>query len=175
MFNDLYQLGIVHGYAFITCVILVGYLLALSVIDIERFQLPDRLTLSLLWVGLMLHALFTPQFLASSVIGAAAGYFFLWAIYWLVKLVIKKEGLGYGDFKLMAALGAWLGWECLPWVAVYASITGIIVFFLRFCFNRNKGEIPFGPFLAAAGGIIYISQQMNSLADPRCIFCVTFK
>ena len=81
MFNDLYQLGIVHGYAFITCVILVGYLLALSVIDIERFQLPDRLTLSLLWVGLMLHALFTPQFLASSVIGAAAGYFFFYGLF----------------------------------------------------------------------------------------------
>lgn len=175
MFNELYQLSLEHGYALITCLILVGYLLALSYIDIRHFQLPDSLTLSMLWTGLLLHAVFTPQYLVSSVIGAIAGYLSFWAIYWFVKWAFKKEGLGYGDFKLMAGLGAWLGWECLPFVAVYASAIGIVAFVLRFCFYRNKGEIPFGPFLAVVGGAIYISQQITSLAAPRCIFCIAIK
>ncbi|EIC82221.1 A24 family peptidase [Serratia sp. M24T3] len=175
MFNQFYQLGLLHGYSIITSAIFVSYLLALSYIDVIRFQLPDWLTLSLLWVGLLLHAIFTPQYLVSGVIGAAAGYLGFWAIYWLGKWLFKREGLGYGDFKLMAALGAWMGWECLPFVAVYASIGGAIFYVLRFCFYRTRGEIPFGPFLATVGGVIYVSQQILSLADPRCVFCVIIK
>ena len=173
MLNDLYQLSLAHGYKIITCAILVGFLLALTYTDLTRYQLPDRLTLSLLWIGLLLHAVFNPQYLASAIFGAVGGYLSLWTLYWLIKRVTKKEGLGYGDFKLMAALGAWLGWECLPFVAVYASITGIIAYVARFVLLRNKGEIPFGPFLAVSGGAIYISQQVYSLADSRCVFCVT--
>lgn len=173
MLNSLYQFGplpgstLSHhpGYAFAAGAILISYLLALTYHDIRRFQLPDRLTLSLLWAGLLLQALFTPHFLVSAVLGAAAGYLSLWAIYWLVKWVTKKEGLGYGDFKMMAALGAWLGWESLPLVAMTASVAGTAVFILRFYFYRKVGELPFGPFLAAAGGVIYVSQRVSSLAE----------
>lgn len=155
------------GYRLICGAILFAYLLTLSVIDLRRFQLPDRLTLSLLWTGLLLHALFTPHALASAVIGAAAGYLSFWVIYWLVKGITKREGLGYGDFKMMAALGAWLGWESLPRVAVYASLAGTVVFAWRYYLFRHAGELPFGPFLAVAGGVIYFSQQMSSLAELR--------
>lgn len=173
MLIDLYQFGLLHSYKIISCAILVSFLLALTYTDLTRYQLPDRLTLSLLWTGLLLHAVFNPHSLASSIFGAAGGYLSLWSLYWLIKLVTKKEGLGYGDFKLMAALGAWLGWECLPFVAVYASVMGILAYIARFILLRNKGEIPFGPFLAGGGGAIYISQQVYSLADSRCVVCVT--
>lgn len=175
MFNDIARFALTHGYALMTSILLVGFLLALSYIDMQRFQLPDRLTLPLLWIGLMLHAVFRPQHLANAVIGAPAGYLCLWAIYWLMKAVTKKEGLGYGDFKLMAALGAWLGWESLPFVAFIASVTGTIMYVLRFLFLRRLGAIPFGPFLAVTGGIIYISQQVYGLADTQCLYCVTIQ
>lgn len=175
MFNEMYQLSQIYGYAVITGTLFITYLVILSVIDMRRSQLPDRLTLSLLWLGLLLHALFTPQYLASAVIGAAVGYLIFWVVYWLVKLMTHKEGLGYGDFKMMAAIGVWVGWECLPFVTVFASLAGIFAFILRFFLYGNKGEIPFGPFLAVAGGSIYISQRVYSLADPLCVVCVTFK
>ena len=133
-------------------------LLALSVIDLERQQLPDALTLPLLWGGLLLSlvrvdggVLFTD--VGSSVVGAAAGYLVLWTVYQVFKLVTGKEGLGYGDFKLFAALGAWLGWQSLPLIVLLSAATGAIVGIAGvMLLGRSRHlPIPFGPFLAAAG------------------------
>ena len=133
-------------------------LLALSVIDLERQQLPDALTLPLLWGGLLLSlvrvdggVLFTD--VGSSVVGAAAGYLVLWTVYQVFKLVTGKEGLGYGDFKLLAALGAWLGWQSLPLIVLLSAATGAIVGIAGvMLLGRSRHlPIPFGPFLAAAG------------------------
>ena len=133
-------------------------LLALSVIDLERQQLPDALTLPLLWGGLLLSlvqvddgVLFTD--VGSSAIGAAAGYLILWAVYQAFKLVTGKEGMGYGDFKLLAALGAWLGWQALPSIILLSATTGAIAGIAGvLLLGRSRHvPIPFGPFLAAAG------------------------
>ena len=133
-------------------------LLALSVIDLERQQLPDALTLPLLWGGLLLSlvrldggVLFTD--VGSSVIGAAAGYLVLWTVYQVFKLVTGKEGMGYGDFKLLAALGAWLGWQALPLIILLSAATGAIVGIAGvMLLGRSRHvPIPFGPFLAAGG------------------------
>ena len=133
-------------------------LLALSVIDLERQQLPDALTLPLLWGGLLLSlvqvnggVLFTD--VGSSVIGAAAGYLILWTVYQAFKLVTGKEGMGYGDFKLLAALGAWLGWQSLPLIILLSAGTGAIVGIggVLLLGRSRHVPIPFGPFLAAAG------------------------
>ena len=133
-------------------------LLALSVIDLERQQLPDALTLPLLWSGLLLSlirvggdVLFTD--VGSSVIGAAAGYLVLWTVYQVFKLVTGKEGMGYGDFKLLAALGAWLGWQALPLIVLLSAATGAIVGIagVTLLGRSRHVPIPFGPFLAAAG------------------------
>ena len=133
-------------------------LLALSVIDLERQQLPDTMTLPLLWSGLLLSlarvndgVLFTD--VGSSVMGAAAGYLTLWAVYRLFKLVTGKEGMGYGDFKMLAALGAWLGWQSLPLIILLSAATGAVVGIAGvLLLGRSRHvPIPFGPFLAVAG------------------------
>ena len=135
-------------------------LVALAVIDGEHKLLPDSLTLPLLWAGLLLALVAVdgaPLFatLRDSVIGAAAGYLSLWIVYQLFKLVTGKEGMGYGDFKLLAALGAWLGWQLLPLVIVLSAAAGSIVgVFLIASGRRSRGAaLPFGPYLAAAGWI----------------------
>jgi leader peptidase (prepilin peptidase)/N-methyltransferase len=131
----------------------IWVLLALTFIDADTQLLPDSLTLPLLWGGLLinLHGAFTP--LPQAVIGAAVGYLVLWAIYWLFKLLTGKEGMGYGDFKLLAALGAWLGWSMLPLIILLSSLVGAVVGISLMIFKRmDKGNpIPFGPYLAAAG------------------------
>ena len=128
-------------------------LVALTAIDIDTQLLPDDITLPLLWVGLLvnLNNGFTPLPLA--VIGAAAGYLSLWSVYWLFKLTTGKEGMGYGDFKLLAAIGAWLGWKMLPIVILLSSLVGAIVGIALIVFARHgrNTPIPFGPYLAAAG------------------------
>jgi leader peptidase (prepilin peptidase)/N-methyltransferase len=134
-------------------------LLALTLIDLDHKLLPDSITLPLLWAGLIVNSLdggaglFAP--LHSSVIGAVAGYLALWSVYHLFKLVTGKEGMGYGDFKLLAALGAWLGWQLLPVVillsAAVGSVVGIALIVLRG--RSSQVPIPFGPYLAAAGWI----------------------
>ncbi|WP_020649325.1 prepilin peptidase [Solimonas variicoloris] len=128
-------------------------LLALAVIDLRTQLLPDDLTLPLLWLGLLL-ALF-PVFagLRDAVLGAMAGYLVLWSIYWLFKLTTGKEGMGYGDFKLLAALGAWLGWQALPTIVLLSSVVGAVVGVGLVLFRRHDRQIPipFGPYLAAAG------------------------
>ncbi|MGV8898966.1 MAG: prepilin peptidase [Burkholderiaceae bacterium] len=136
--------------------LLFAYLLiAMTFIDADTQLLPDDLTLPLLWVGLLvnLNGTFTP--LPDAVMGAAAGYLSLWAIYWLFKLATGKEGMGYGDFKLLAALGAWLGWGMLPMIILLSSVVGATVgIFLIFFSKRGRDNpIPFGPYLAAAGMI----------------------
>jgi len=130
-------------------------LIALSFIDVDRQLLPDDLTLPLLWAGLLFNifAVFVP--LSSAVIGAAAGYISLWLVYQLFKLTTGKEGMGYGDFKLFAVLGAWLGWQSLPLIILLASLVGAVVgiSFIVFFGHDRRMPIPFGPFLCAAGWI----------------------
>jgi leader peptidase (prepilin peptidase)/N-methyltransferase len=135
--------------------VLLWSLLALTVIDIDTQLLPDDLTLPLLWAGLIVNlgGLFAP--LRDAVIGAAAGYLSLWTIYWLFKLIRGKEGMGYGDFKLMAALGAWLGWQMLPLIVLLSSVVGAAIGLSLIVFKGRDHNIPlaFGPYLAIAGAI----------------------
>ena len=129
-------------------------LLSLSMIDWDTTLLPDDMTLPLLWAGLLLAALkITTVSLESSIWGAAAGYFSLWLIYWIFKIATGKEGMGYGDFKLFAALGAWFGWQALIPIILMASVIGAIVgIALKVSSHlREGGYIPFGPFLGLAG------------------------
>jgi leader peptidase (prepilin peptidase) / N-methyltransferase len=129
-------------------------LLSLSMVDWDTTLLPDDMTLPLLWAGLLLAALkVTNVSLESAIWGAAAGYFSLWLIYWLFKLITGKEGMGYGDFKLFAALGAWFGWQALIPIILMASVIGAIIgIVLKFSSKlREGGYIPFGPFLGLAG------------------------
>ena len=130
-------------------------LLALAVIDLRTQLLPDLLTLPLLWGGLLYQIVFQPLLLESAVIGAMAGYLVLWAFYWLFRLVTGKEGMGYGDFKLLAALGAWVGWQMLPLLLILSAGVGAIVGILaQLMIPRLRGApMPFGPFLAMAGWI----------------------
>ncbi|MNR80547.1 Type 4 prepilin-like proteins leader peptide-processing enzyme [compost metagenome] len=139
--------------------LLFAYLLiAMTFIDIDTQLLPDDLTLPLLWLGLLvnLNATFVP--LDEAVIGAAAGYLSLWSIYWLFKMLTGKEGMGYGDFKLLAALGAWLGWKMLPAIILLSSLVGAVVGIALIVVAKRGREvpIPFGPYLAAAGLIALI-------------------
>ena len=133
-------------------------LIALAGIDVREKLLPDQMTLPLLWVGLIanLNGFFVP--LPDAVLGTIAGYLALWSVYWLFKLMTGKEGMGYGDFKLLAALGAWLGWQMLPLVILLSSIVGALVgIFMIILGGKDRNvQIPFGPFLAAAGWIALI-------------------
>jgi leader peptidase (prepilin peptidase)/N-methyltransferase len=128
-------------------------LITLTFIDFDTQLLPDDITLPLLWLGLLfnLNTGFTD--IQSAVIGAIAGYLSLWSIYWLFKLVTGKEGMGYGDFKLLGALGAWFGWQLLPAVILLSSISGAIIGIGLIVFTKRGREtpMPFGPFLAIAG------------------------
>ena len=130
-------------------------LLALAAIDLDKQLLPDKITLPLLWLGLLfnLGGVFTD--LGSAVIGAVAGYLTLWAVYHGFKRLTGKEGMGYGDFKLYALIGAWLGWQRLPIVILIAAASGTLVGIALILSRRLKRDIPipFGPYLAAAGWI----------------------
>lgn len=129
-------------------------LLTLALIDWDTTYLPDDITLPLLWAGLLAAALgWTDVPLGAAVWGATAGYLSLWAVYWAFKLATGKEGMGYGDFKLFAALGAWFGWQALVPIILVSSVIGAIIgIAMKFtCGLREGGYIPFGPFLAGAG------------------------
>ena len=128
-------------------------MIALGFIDLDTFYLPDDLTLPLVWAGLLFSLWGGFTDLPSSVIGATAGYLSLWMVFWLFKLVTGKEGMGYGDFKLLAAIGAWLGWKMLPLVILLSSFAGAIVGVALMVFARHGRNvpIPFGPYLAIAG------------------------
>ena len=130
-------------------------MVALAFIDLDTFYLPDSITLPLLWAGLLFNAGATFTDLRSAVIGAVAGYAALWAVYWAFKLATGKEGMGYGDFKLLAAIGAWTGWKMLPFTIFAASFVGAAVGLCLIVLARRGRNvpIPFGPYLAAAGVI----------------------
>jgi leader peptidase (prepilin peptidase)/N-methyltransferase len=128
-------------------------LIAMTWIDYDTYMLPDNMTLPLMWLGLLINLNGTLVPLHDAVIGAAVGYMALWSIYWLFKLVTGKEGMGYGDFKLLAALGAWMGWAMLPTIILLSSVVGAVVGISLIVFagrDRDK-HIPFGPYLAGAG------------------------
>jgi leader peptidase (prepilin peptidase)/N-methyltransferase len=135
--------------------VLLWTLIALTFIDFDTQLLPDNLTLPLVWAGLAvnLFGLFVP--LVDAVIGAIAGYLALWIVYWLFRLIRGKEGMGYGDFKLLAALGAWLGWQMLPLIVLLSSVVGAVIGITLMVFKGRDHNVPlaFGPYLAIAGGI----------------------
>ncbi len=137
----------------IGALLLIWALIALTVIDFDTQLLPDSITLPLLWFGLAFNLLGTHVDIYSSVIGAMAGYLSLWSVFWLFKLATGKEGMGYGDFKLLAALGAWLGWQMLPVIILLSSVVGATIgigLIVAARQGRNT-PIPFGPYLAIAG------------------------
>jgi leader peptidase (prepilin peptidase) / N-methyltransferase len=128
-------------------------LVALTGIDLDTQLLPDDITLPLLWVGLLLNLFGVFTNLPSAVVGAVAGYLVLWLIFWAFKLLTGKEGMGYGDFKLLAALGAWFGWQALPVIILLSSMVGAVVGIALIVFKGKDRQtaIPFGPYLAGAG------------------------
>jgi len=146
-----WQLG--WGWPLVAALIFTWALIALSLIDFDHKLLPDSITLPLLWLGLLLGlaTVFTDS--RSSIIGAAAGYLSLWSVYQLFRLVTGKEGMGFGDFKLLAAIGAWLGWQALPVTILLSSLVGAVVgITLILARGRDRNiPIPFGPYIAAAG------------------------
>ena len=134
-------------------IVLIWCLIALTFIDLDSQLLPDSITLPLLWCGLLFNLYGTFTDISSAVIGAMGGYLSLWLVYWAFKLATGKEGMGYGDFKLLAALGAWLGWQVLPLTILLSSLVGAVVGIgLIVLTKRGRNiPIPFGPYLAAAG------------------------
>jgi leader peptidase (prepilin peptidase)/N-methyltransferase len=142
------------------------FLIALFFIDADTYLLPDSLTLPLLWIGLAFNLANSFTSLQQAVIGAMAGYLALWSVYWLFKLVTGKEGMGYGDFKLLAALGAWLGWQSLPLLILLSSLAGagIGIALILIAKREAAKPLPFGPYLAIAGLItIYYGPALNQL------------
>lgn len=150
-----YQLGL--GYQWLLTSLLLLWLLTLAVIDLREMLLPDLLTLPLLWLGLLVnsHALFVP--LPDAVWGAALGYLFLWGVFWLFKALTGREGLGYGDFKLLAAIGAWLGWHALPSILLVSACVGALVGIVLVMTKKvtRQSALPFGPFLTL-GTMVYL-------------------
>ncbi|MGB7816118.1 MAG: A24 family peptidase [Methylotenera sp.] len=154
-----------YGYTYTTLFawIFVLALITMTFIDFDTQLLPDDITLPLLWLGLLfnLNGGFTD--LKSAVIGAMAGYLILWSVYWLFKLVTGKEGMGYGDFKLLGAIGAWFGWQLLPAVILLSSVAGAVIGIGMIIFRGKTGgtAIPFGPFLALGGiAALFFGQQL---------------
>lgn len=155
----LYEMGL--GLEMLAGWVLTAFLLVASGIDARTSLLPDQITLPLLWFGLFLNTfdLFTP--LHSAVLGAIAGYLFLWLVFHGFRLLTGKEGMGYGDFKLLAALGAWLGWSMLPVILLLSATVAVIVGLFRILIYRMHKDqpIPFGPYLAAAGWFSFLFAQ----------------
>jgi leader peptidase (prepilin peptidase)/N-methyltransferase len=141
------------GAAALGALCLAWSLIALAFIDLDTQLLPDSITLPLLWVGLLFNLFGTFTDLPAAVIGAMAGYLILWTVYWLFKLMTGKDGMGFGDFKLLAAIGAWLGWKLVPAVILISAGVGALVGIALILFARHgRGTpIPFGPYLALGG------------------------
>jgi leader peptidase (prepilin peptidase)/N-methyltransferase len=145
--------------------IFVWALIALTFIDLDTQLLPDSITLPLVWAGLAINLLGGFTDLESAVTGAIAGYLVLWTVFWAFKLATGKEGMGYGDFKLLAAIGAFLGWQVLPVVILLSSLVGAVVGIAMIALRSHGREvpIPFGPYLAAAGLIaLFFGQAVNT-------------
>ncbi|MGY4827819.1 prepilin peptidase [Sphaerotilaceae bacterium SBD11-9] len=143
----------------------VAMLIALAGIDWDTTLLPDNLTLPLLWAGLLASVVGWTIPLPQSVWGAVAGYLSLWSVYWLFKLTTGKEGMGYGDFKLLAALGAWLGWQMILPIVLGASVIGAVVgIAMKLSSSLREGRyVPFGPFLAGGGVVVMLAGQQRVL------------
>ncbi len=141
------------GIASAGAILLIWALLALTAIDFDTQLLPDNITLPLIWAGLIFNLYGTYATLHDALLGAIFGYLSLWIVYWLFKLATGKEGMGYGDFKLLAALGAWMGWQMLPLIIVLSSLVGAVVgITLIVAVKRGRDiPIPFGPYLAGGG------------------------
>ena len=137
--------------------LLTWSLVSLTMIDVDHQLLPDSITLPFLWVGLTLNLFGVYTDLSSAVIGAMAGYLSLWSIYWGFKLLTGKEGMGYGDFKLLAMLGAWMGWQVLPVIILLSSLVGAVIGIAMIIIRGRDHNIPipFGPYLAIAGLIAF--------------------
>lgn len=140
-------------------------LVVASIIDVRHRLLPDMITLPLLWAGLIVNLAGVFTTLSSAVIGAACGYLVLWTLHWPFRLLRGVEGMGYGDFKLLAALGAWLGWAPLPWIVVISSVAGAVVGIVLIATGRNRADTPiaFGPFMALTGVAVLYSGYL-----PAC-------
>jgi leader peptidase (prepilin peptidase)/N-methyltransferase len=144
-------------------------LIALTFIDFDTQLLPDDITLPLLWLGLLFNLNFGFTDLKSAVIGAMAGYLTLWSVYWLFKIIRGKEGMGYGDFKLLAAIGAWFGWKLLPAVILLSSTLGAIIGIALIVLTKRGKEVPmpFGPFLAIGGiAALFFGQTLATFYLP---------
>lgn len=142
-------------------VVFLWALICLTMIDIDTQLLPDSITLPLLWLGILANSAGMFVSLSDSVYGAMAGYLSLWSIYWLFKLVTGKEGMGYGDFKLLAALGAWMGWQVLPLIIVLSSFVGAAIGIAGIVIKGKDKNVPmpFGPYLAIAGWIAFVGGE----------------
>lgn len=154
------------SYAFLFAALLSWALLSLTMIDFDHQYLPDQITLPFLWLGLLLNLNGMYTGLSSAVIGAVAGYLSLWSVYHIFKLITGKEGMGFGDFKLLALFGAWLGWQMLPAIILISTLIGSIVGISLIVLKlHDKGKpIPFGPYLAGAGWIALIwGKEINTL------------
>ncbi len=153
-------------WACLGALLLTWSLITISFIDIDHQLLPDSITLPLMWLGIIFSFFTVYTDLHASVIGAIAGYLSLWLVFHGFKIVTGKEGMGYGDFKLLAALGAWLGWTLLPTIVLLSSFVGAVVGISLIVFRKHQRDIPipFGPYLAAAGWIALMwGQQINVL------------
>lgn len=158
------------GYGLLLLV-LTWALVALTFIDIDKMLLPDQITLPLLWLVLLAAVAGIGQTPAQALIGAAAGYLSLWSVYWLFKLLTGKEGMGYGDFKLLAVFGALLGWQLLPLIILLSSVVGAVIGSLSLALQKKQQStaIPFGPYIAAAGWIAMLWGDVISQAYYRSI------
>jgi len=162
------------GMALVGALLLIWSLLALTAIDFDTQLLPDDITLPLLWAGLLFNLFGVFTSLPNALLGAVFGYLALWSVYWLFKLITSKEGMGYGDFKLLAALGAWFGWQMLPLIIMLSSVVGAVVgITLIVALNQGRNiPIPFGPYLAGGGlialfwGQLLTQQYLQLLAVP---------
>ena len=153
-----------YSAALVPALIYTWALIALAFIDFDTQLLPDDITLPLLWLGLLVNAFGVLVDLRSAVFGAAAGYLILWSVYWAFRILAKKEGMGFGDFKLLAAIGAWTGWQVLPFVILVSAGLGAIIGSIGLWLSKRGTDtrIPFGPFLAFAGvaGILWGMQAV---------------
>ena len=159
-----------YGYsaALATGLVYLWALLALAFIDFDTQLLPDDITLPLLWLGLLVNAFGVFVDLRSAVFGAAGGYLVLWSVYWGFKLLTGKEGMGFGDFKLLAAIGAWTGWQVLPFVILVSALLGAVIGTVGLWLAKRGTDtrIPFGPFLALGGiaGLVWGKQAVVAWA-----------
>lgn len=155
-----------YGLPLLFGLLLTWSLIALSFIDIDHQLLPDSITLPMLWLGLFLSLFSIYTDSHASIIGGVVGYLSLWSVYHLFKLLTGKEGMGYGDFKLLALLGAWLGWQYLPLIIILSSLVGALIGIAMIVFRQHdvSRPIPFGPYLAAAGWLALIwGNDLNQL------------